>query len=113
MVLPVKGGRTKVDQFDPGISHPSDVSLGIGTVFRIPIVGYKQNIFWLQIRMGQVVVMKKLQIIISIKITFQECKHFSRSVCGIEDYMNWQSCNFSGEQKMKITRESHLFSVKF
>ena len=61
MVFPVKRRRTKVDQLDPGIPHPSDVSLGIGAVFRIPIVGYKQDVFWLQIRVGQMVVMKKLE----------------------------------------------------
>ena len=61
VVFPVKRGRSKVYQLDTCVSHPADVSLVGRTVLAVPVVAYKQNIFWLQICVGQVVVVEKLK----------------------------------------------------
>ena len=61
VMFPVKCGGPKVNQLDPGVSHSSDISLVGRTILCTPVIGHKQNIFWLQICVGQVIVVKKLK----------------------------------------------------
>ena len=50
VVLPVEGGRPKVDELDPGVPHAPDVPLGGGAILTVPIIGNKQDVLWLQVR---------------------------------------------------------------
>ena len=62
VVLPVKGCRTKVNQLNPGVSHPSDWLLALGTRswrLQIPIIGDKEDIFRFEVSVGDFVVMHK------------------------------------------------------
>lgn len=61
VVLPVEGGRPKVDQLDPGVSHPAEGPLGGRAILAGPVVADKQDVFRLQVRVGEVVVVQELQ----------------------------------------------------
>ena len=61
-MLPVEGRRPEVDELDPGVAHAPDVPLVGRAVVADPVCAHKQDILWLQVRVGQVVVMKKLKI---------------------------------------------------
>ena len=62
VVLPVEGRWPEVDQLDPGVAHAPDVPLVGRAVVADPVRAHKQDILGLQVRVGQVVVMKKLKI---------------------------------------------------
>ena len=61
MMLPVESGRTKINQFHPCVPHASNVPLGSGTVLSVPIIGHKQNILRLQVRVCKMVIMQELK----------------------------------------------------
>ena len=60
MVLPVKGGRAKVDQLDARVAHPAHVPFARRAVLRAPVGGDEQDVLRLQVRVGQVVVVQEL-----------------------------------------------------
>ena len=61
VVLPVKGRRPEVDELDPGVAHAPYVPLAGRAELRVPVRAHKQDILRLQVRVGQVVNMKKLK----------------------------------------------------
>ena len=62
VVLPVKGGRTEVNELDPGVPHPTDGALGGGAHLREPVAPHEQDVLRLQVRVRQLVVVKKLKV---------------------------------------------------
>ena len=60
VVLPVEGGGAKVDQLDPGVSHPSQVALCRRAVLRAPVGRNEQDVLRLQVGVGEVMVVQEL-----------------------------------------------------
>ena len=59
-MLPVKGGRAKVDQLDARVAHPAHVPFARRAVLRAPVGRDEQDVLRLQVRVGQVVVVQEL-----------------------------------------------------
>lgn len=89
VVLPIKGGGSKVYELDPCVPHSSYGSLGEGAVLAVPVTRHEQDVLGLQVSVGKVVVVKELdsiaelvgdmsdliQRVSNISISFQEVKH--------------------------------------
>ena len=60
VVLPVEGGRAKVDELDPGVPHPSKVPLRRRAVLGAPVRRDEQDVLRLQVGVGKVVVVQEL-----------------------------------------------------
>ena len=60
VVLPVEGGRAKVDQLHPGVPHPPEVALRRRAVLRAPVGRDEQDVLRLQVGVGEVVVVQEL-----------------------------------------------------
>ena len=51
VVLPLEGGRPKVDEFDACVAHPSDgFALVHDGVVQVPVVRHEQHVLRLQVR---------------------------------------------------------------
>ena len=61
VVLPVEGGRAKVDELDPGVPHPPKVPLRRRAVLGAPVGRDEQDVLRLQVGVGEVVVVQELQ----------------------------------------------------
>lgn len=61
VVLPVERGRAEVDELHSRVSHPSDVPLIRRAVLAVPVVAHKQNVFWLQVGVSQMIFVEKLE----------------------------------------------------
>ena len=68
VVFPVEGCGSEVDQLDAGVFHTAYGSLGVWADFGEPVMTHEEDVLWLQVRMGQVVVMQKLNKTFSIII---------------------------------------------
>ena len=79
VVLPVERGRAEVDELHSRISHPSDVPLIRRAVLAVPVVAHKQNVFWLQVGVSQMIFMEKLETDLEL-ITLELYSHTEREV---------------------------------
>ena len=61
VVLPVEGGRPKVDELDPGVAHPTHRALAGRAGLGVPVRRHEQNVFRLEIRVREVVVVQELE----------------------------------------------------
>ena len=61
VVLPVESGRPKVDEFDPRVAHPAHRALAGRTGLGVPVRRHEQNVFRLEIRVREVVVVQELE----------------------------------------------------
>ena len=61
VMLPVERSRAEVNELHSGVPHPSDVPLVRGAVLAVPVVAHKQNVFWLQVGVSQMIFVEKLE----------------------------------------------------
>jgi hypothetical protein len=106
MVLPVKSGRPKVNKLHSRVPHASDVPLGGGAVFAVPVVGYEQNIFRLQIRVSQMIFVEKLDSIAKLVGHMTDLLQWITNVAiALEKIKDGLSENLKGETHVTVEVE--------